>query len=466
LCLRILGNFRRIGEVTHHMRLLPLVLLALLGAAQDVKRPNFVLLMTDDQRWDTFSLAGNKLIQTPHMDRIGRDGIVFKNAFVTNALCAPSRATFLTGTYSHVNGVIDNRNRPIDPKAPWLPDLLRAAGYDVAFYGKSHTKNALRDRTWDSYFGYQGQGRYHKPLIAEDVDGKDVPHEGWMDDVVTDRAVDWLKKRGDKPFCLFLFFKAPHRSWERPARHADLMKDVDPPKPPTYADPAADKPAAFRDADNRIGNAKDILDYAKFIKDYHAVIKGVDDNVGKVFQALEDAKKLDDTALLFTGDNGFFLGEWGRYDKRFMHEVSIRVPLLIRYPKLVKAGSTSDKMAINVDWAPTVLDLAGVDIPKAMHGRSLKPLLKGEAVDWRKDWYYHYYEYPDSHKVKPHRGVRTETAKLIHYYEEPEEFELYDLAKDPEERKNVWKDDAYAALRVELTGRLRELGKELLDSTR
>lgn len=437
-----------------------IALLLALGPAQD-RRPNFILMMTDDQRWDTMSLTGCKLIDTPNMDRIGREGIVFKNAFVTNALCAPSRATFLTGTYSHVNGVVDNRNRPIDPKAPFMPDLLRAAGYEVAFYGKNHLKGALRDRTWDSYFAYNGQGRYDKPLIAEGVDGRDVPHDGWMDDVVTDKAVEWLKKRGDKPFCLFLFFKAPHRSWNRPARHAELMKDVDPPKPATFADPAADKPAAFRDADNRIGNAKDILDYAKFIKDYHATIKGVDDNIGKVFKALEETRKLDDTLMLHTGDNGFFLGEWGRYDKRFMHEVSIRVPLVIRYPKMVKAGSTSDKMAINVDWAPTVLDLAGVDIPKTMQGRSLKPLLEGKDVEWRKDWYYHYYEYPDAHKVKPQRGVRTETHKLIHYYEEPQEVELYDLSKDPNELKNLANDPVHAELRKALLERIEVLRKEL-----
>jgi arylsulfatase A-like enzyme len=439
---------------------LALALLLALGTSQE-RRPNFVLMMTDDQRWDTFSLAGNTLIRTPNMDRLGREGIVFKNAFVTNALCAPSRATFLTGTYSHVHGVIDNRNRPIDPKAPWLPDLLRAAGYEVAFYGKSHTKNALRDRTWDSYFGYQGQGRYFKPMVAEGVDKKDAPHEGWMDDVVTDRAVDWLRARGDKPFCLFLFFKAPHRSWERAPRHAELMKDVDPPKPPSFDDPAADKTAAFRDADNKIGNAKDIPQFARFVKDYHATLVGVDDNIGKVFKVLEETKKLDDTLLLHTGDNGFFLGEWGRYDKRFMHEVSIRVPLLIRYPKLIKAGSTSDKMAINVDWAPTVLDVAGLEVPKGMQGRSLKPLLEGKEVEWRQDWYYHYYEYPDAHKVKPQRGVRTSTHKLIHYYEEPQEFELYDLAKDPDERKNLANDPAYAELRTSLLKRIDALRSEL-----
>jgi arylsulfatase A-like enzyme len=437
----------------------------LLGAAPQEKahRPNFVLMMCDDQRWDTLSLVGNRLIRTPNMDRIGREGIVFRNAFVTNSLCAPCRATFLTGTYSHVNGVVDNRDRLIDPKAPFMPDLLRAAGYEVAFYGKSHLKNALRERAWDSYFGYKGQGRYTKPILAEGVDGKDEPHEGWMDDVVTDKAVDWLKGRGEKPFCLFLFFKAPHRSWEPAPRHAGLLKDVQVPVPASFDDPASDKPAAFRDADNRIGNAKDIPDYQKFMKDYHATIVGADDNIGKVFKVLEETKKLDDTVMLHTGDNGFFLGEWNRYDKRFMHEVSIRVPLVIRYPKLIKAGSTSDRMALNVDWAPTVLDLAGVAVPPAMQGRSLKPLMAGEDVAWRKDWYYHYYEYPDSHKVKPHRGVRTETHKLIHYYEAPEEVELYDLAKDPGERRNLAGDPAHESLKRDLLTRIDALRKDLGD---
>lgn len=443
--------------------LLALALLSSLGAApqQQPRRPNFVLMMSDDQRWDTLSLTGNRLIKTPNMDRIGREGIVFRNAFVTNALCSPSRATFLTGTYSHVNGVIDNRNRLIDPKAPFMPDLLRAAGYEVAFYGKNHLQGALRDRKWDSYFAYKGQGRYQKPIIAEGVDGKDVPHEGWMDDVVTDKAVDWLKGRGEKPFCLFLFFKAPHRSWERAPRHAELMKDVEVPKPASFADPAADKPAAFRDADNRIGQFKDVATLDGFVKDYMATIAGVDENIGKVFKVLEETKKLDDTLLLHTGDNGFFLGEWNRFDKRFMHEVSIRVPLVVRYPRLIKAGSNSDKMALNVDYAPTLLDLAGVAVPEAMQGRSLRPLLAGEDVEWRKDWYYHYYEYPDAHKVKPQRGVRTETHKLIHYYEEPQEFELYDLVKDPDERTNLAADPLHAALKKELLTRIDVLRNHL-----
>jgi arylsulfatase A-like enzyme len=427
-------------------------------------RPNFVIMMCDDQRWDAMSLAGNTVLKTPNMDRIGREGILFHNAFVINSLCSPSRATILTGTYSHTNGVIDNRGKvDVRPETPWMPDLLRAAGYEVAFCGKSHQKSALRDRKWDFYFGYRGQGRYKDPVIAEGTDGKDAVHPGWMDDVVTDKAIGWLKGRAEKPFCLFLFFKACHRSWERPARLADLYKDVTVPKPALWDDAGAGKPKAFLDADNKIGGFKDVADYDKFMKDYYATIVGADENVGKVLSTLASMGKLDDTMVLHTGDNGFFLGEWQRFDKRFMHEVSIRVPMVVRYPKLIKAGSVSDRMVLNLDIAPTLLDLAGVAVPKEMQGRSWAPLFKDPKAEFRKDWLYEYYEFPDGHKVKPQRGVRTEQWKLIHYYEQPEEFELYDLQKDPWEKENLYGKAEQADRAEELKVRLEELRKETGD---
>jgi arylsulfatase A-like enzyme len=420
--------------------------------------------MCDDQRWDALSIAGNTVLKTPNMDRIGREGIVFRNAFVTNSLCGPSRATILTGTYSHTNGMIDNRPKTdIRPDAPWMPDLLRAAGYEVAFCGKSHQKNAVRDRKWDYYFGYKGQGRYKDPIIAEGTDGKDTVYPGWMDDVVTDKATAWLKGRKDKPFCLFLWFKACHRSWERPARLADLYKDASVPKNALWDDQGAGKPKAFLDADNRIGGFKDVADYQAFMKDYYATIVGADENVGRVLETLTSMGKLDDTLVLHTGDNGFFLGEWQRFDKRFMHEVSIRVPMLVRYPKLIKPGSVSDRMVLNLDIAPTLLDLAGVPIPKEMQGRSWVPLFKDAKAEFRKDWLYEYYEYPDSHKVRPHRGVRTEQWKLIHYYQEPEEFELYDLEKDPWEKENLYGKAEHAEHAKQLKQRLEELRKETGD---
>lgn len=438
------------------------------GVAADA-RPNFVIIMTDDQRWDAMSCAGNTVLKTPNMDRIAKEGVFFRNAFVTNSLCAPSRACLLTGQYSHSNGVMDNKGRQIHKDTPLVSDLLRKAGYEVAFCGKSHIAGALRDREWDYYFGFKDQGRYLQPLIAEGVGGKDTVHDGYMDDVVTEHAVKWLKQKREKPFCLFLFFKACHRSWVRAPRHADLFKDAAIPKPALWDDPGKGKPQAFLNADNKIGVFKDAMTLEPMVKDYYATLTAADENVGKVFDALTQLGKLDETAMLFTSDNGFFLGEWQRFDKRFMHEVSLRVPMVMRYPKLIKAGAQSDGMVLNVDIAPTMLELAGVEVPKTMHGRSWVPLLKATAnpaakPEWRKDFLYEYFEFPGPHSVKKNRGVRTERHKLIHYYDPPEEWELYDLERDPQEKENVYGKPEYAEITKQLTARLQELRKETGDT--
>lgn len=414
------------------------------------------------------SLAGNRLLRTPNMDRIGREGIVFRNAFVTNALCSPSRASFLTGLYSHTHGVIDNKNRQIPAEIPIVSDHLRAAGYRVAFCGKSHQRGALRDRQWDYYFAYQGQGNYLKPRAAEMRDGRigpDEPYEGWMDDVVTDHAVRWLERQGDEPFCLFLFFKAPHRSWTPAPRHRELFVDDTIAKPATFDEAVKGhpgKPRAFAEADNKVGNAPDVTSL-DFVKDYYRALVGVDENVGKVLKALEERRLLDATAVIYSSDNGFFLGEWGLYDKRLMHEPSIRVPMLIRYPPLVRAGRSNTEMVLNIDVAPTMLDLAGLDAPARMHGRSMLPLLKGERTGWRKDWLYEYYEFPGAHSVKKNRGVRTRDWKLIHYFEEPQEWELYDLKHDPGELHNLYGDPRYQKRVDTLVRRMHELRTETGD---
>lgn len=429
-------------------------------------RPNFVILMTDDQRWDSMSAAGNTILQTPNMDRIANEGVRFRNMFVTNSLCAPSRATLLTGLYSHTHGVIDNRNRRIAADQPILPDLLRQAGYEVAFCGKSHVAGALRDRQWDYYFGYLGQGVYLNPNIAEGVEGKDQPYEGYMDDIVTDKAVNWIKQKHDKPFCLFLWFKAPHRSWLRARRHYDLFSHVTIPKPPTFDDDLKGypgKPESFAAANNKIGTFNDVRSLGGMIKDYYATLVAVDENIGRVFEALGKTGQLDDTVLMFTSDNGFFHGEWRLFDKRLMHEPSIRVPLLVRYPKRINPGSRNDRMVLNIDIAPTVLDLAGMETPKWMHGRSMTPLFDGDPKDWRKDWLYEYFEYPNEHEVPRQRGVRSDRYKLIHYYDAPEAFELYDLKKDPGERNNLYGNAEYDALARQLLRRLAELRKETGD---
>jgi len=438
--------------------------------------PNIVVMMTDDQRFDYLGCAGHPFLKTPNTDRIAREGARFRNAFVTNALCAPSRATLLTGLYSHAHGVRDNLGAKLDPAAVWLPDRLRAAGYDVAFCGKSHVPGHFRDKTWDYYFGFAGQGDYLKPKIAESrpdgTIGPDRPYAGWMDDVVTDHAIDWMKRPRTKPFALFLFFKAPHRQWHPADRHKGLYKDAAVNKPALWDDPGTGKPLAFLQAANMFGQYPDTKDYDGMIRDYCRCLTGVDDNVGRVLAALEGLKALDETAVFYTSDNGFFLGEWQRFDKRFMHEPSIRVPLLLRYPKRVKPGQTPDGMVLNVDIAPTVLALAGLQVPTAMHGTSVLPLVApaegGRPPAWRDAFLYEYFEFPDhSHNVPKHRGVRTAKWKYIHYYDPPfgwkEEFELYDLEVDPGERHNLAGVPKYRPVVEQMKARLGQLRKETGD---
>ncbi|MCS7166096.1 MAG: sulfatase [Gemmatales bacterium] len=435
--------------------------------SQANERPNFVIFLTDDQRADAMSCAGNTILQTPNMDRLAREGMRFLNMFVINSLCAPSRATLLTGLYSHVHGVIDNKKRNIPAEIPIVSDYLRQAGYEVAFCGKSHMAEALRDRTWDYYFGYRGQGDYLNPRIAESPKLKDIEYSGYVDDIVTDRAVNWLQGKRQKPFCLFLWFKAPHRPWTRAPRHGHLFRDITIPKPPTYdlrtlGSPG--KPKAFHLADNKIGSFPDVKSLDQLVKDYYATLVAVDENVGKVLDVLQETGQLNKTAIFLTSDNGFFLGEWQAFDKRFMHEPSIRVPLLVRYPPLVREGTTCAKMVLNLDIAPTIMELAGLPVPAHMQGRSLVPLLRGlQPENWRTDWLYEYYEYPGPHKVRKHRGIRTERYKLIHYYEDPEEFELYDLQNDPEERNNLYAQPGTENLVISLRRRMEELRRETRD---
>jgi arylsulfatase A-like enzyme len=424
-------------------------------------------------------LNGNRILETPNLDRLGREGIQFQNSFVANALCLPSRATALTGLHSHSTGCVDNRERVIPVDVPLFTDLLRAAGYEVALFGKAHV-GRLGERQWDYYFGFPGAAAdYFWPRIEDGANGKiesNRVYEGYVDDLVTDRAIGWLKQKRDKPFCLILWFQSPHAPFFRARRHLDLYNGVPIPKPATFDDDLKGypgKPRAFAEADNKIGGpyaqggaTKDncARSLEEMVKDYYAGVAVVDDNLGKVFQALADIGQLDDTAIMFSSDHGFFLGEWRMYDKRFMHEPSIRTPMLVRYPRLVRAGSRAGQMVLNTDIAPTFLELAGISVPPAMQGRSLVPLLKGEeSRPWRKDWLYEYYEYPGPHNVRRNRGVRTERHKLIHYYAAPEEFELYDLQEDPGELHNLYGDPRHATLARDLRRRIQELREETGD---
>ena len=456
------------------------------------KQPNLVIFLGEGLRYDELSCAGHPLVKTPHMDRISREGMTFKNAFVTNALCLPSRASLLTGMYSHSINATGNEpaekaanpketgNGPIPHDIPLVSELLRKAGYEVAFFGKAHIKHGLQDRHWDYYFGFNGRTDYYNPLLTEGIAGKfsePKRYEGFLDDVVTDRALAWLEQKRDKPFCIFLNPFAPHAPFYRARRHLDLYNGVPIPKPATFDDDLKGfpgKPRAFAEANNKIGTT--ILSddnprtLEEVVKNHYAGVVDNDDNLGRVVDLIERAGQLDDTAVILTSDHGFFLGEWGMYDKRFMHEPSIRVPLMVRYPRLVKAGATCEQVALNVDIAPTLLELAGAPIP-SMHGRSLVPILKNAPPqNWRKDWLYEYFEYPQWEHVRPHRGVRTERYKLIHYHplaafpDEPEEFELYDLQKDPGELHNLYGKAGYATLTQQLLNRITELRKETGDN--
>ena len=439
-----------------------------------VRRPNFVFITTDGHRPQALSLNGNPIVQTPNFDRIGREGIQFRNSFCVNALCSPSRASFLTGLYSHTTGCVDNNDREIPKETPLFTDFLRAAGYEVGLFGKTHIKG-VAERNWDYYFGYPyGDTDYFWPQVIEGANGKvgkPKIYEGYVEDLLADRAIQWLKQEREKPFCLNLWFQSPHSPFYRPRRLLDRYNGVSIPKPGTFDDDLKGypgKPRAFVEADDTIGGyIKQSLtkgncarSLEELTKDYYACIEAADQNAGRVLQALSEMGRLDDTVIIFSSDHGFFLGEWRKYDKRFMHEPSIRTPMLVRYPGMIRAGSTSDRMVLNLDIAPTLLELAGLPIPESMHGRSMVPLLKGEDPrNWRKDWLYEYYEYPGQHNVRKHRGVRTDRYKYIHYYEAPEEFEVYDLQEDPGEVHNLYGNPRYATLTQDLRQRLAELRK-------
>ena len=442
-------------------------------------RPNLIFMTTDGHRPDALSLNGNRILQTPNFDRIGREGVQFRNSFVTNALSLPSRATALTGLHTHVTGCVDNQDRAIPSDIPMFTDLLRDAGYEVGLFGKAHVRD-LGKRKWDYYFGYPGAATdYFWPVITEGSNGEVGPpqtYEGYVEDVVMDKAIHWLKQKREKPFCLIFWFQSPHAPFFRPRRLLDLYNGVRIPKPATFDDDLKGypgKPRAFADADDSIGtyvrrsqtrgNCARTLE--EVVKDYYAGIVAADENVGKLFQALTEMGQLDDTAIMFSADHGFFLGEWRKYDKRFMHEPSIRTPMLIRYPKMARRGGVNvDQMVTNLDIAPTFLEMAGLDVPKRMQGLSMVPFLKGETPKvWRKDWLYEYYEYPGAHNVRKNRGVRTDRYKYIHYYEQPEEFEMYDLQEDPGELHNLYGQPRHMDLARQLRRRLEEIREETGD---
>ena len=395
------------------------------------------------------------------MDRIAQDGVRFSNMFVTTSLCGPSRASYLTGLYTHNHGVRRN-GMALSAKHQTFPELMKNAGFETALVGKWHNTDLGRNRGFDYHFGFRGQGRYYNPIISENY-GPEKEYKGHVTDILAEKAIEFIKKDHANPFCLLLWFKAPHRSFHPAERFKSLYAEDTIPEPDNFHDDYRGRPDAVKNANMKIGDFADIPDYQTFVKDYYRCLAGVDENVGRVLDTLAEGGLEENTAVIYAGDNGFFIGEHHFFDKRFMYEESIRVPLLVKYPKLTGSGLVLPEMALNVDIAPTILDLAGIPVPEKMDGRSLKGLLEGKKTDWRKDFLYEYYEYPGAHSGRMNRGVRTERWKYIHYFGEPQEFELYDLQKDPQEMNNLIHNSDYRTVVEMLRERLEKLRVETCD---
>jgi arylsulfatase A-like enzyme len=444
--------------------------------AAPAARPNILFLLGEGVRWNELHATGNTLIATPHLDRIVREGVDFKNAFCVNALCSPGRASLMTGQYSHTTGVVDNQERQIPSSAPFFPDLLREAGYEVAYFGKTHVREGFRNYDWDYYFGFDGQADYFHPQIFEGAHGKYSPatrHDGYVDDIVTAKLVEWLARPHEKPVFVCMGFFAPHGPFFRPRNLVNLLNGVKIPMPATFNDDLTDFPGktdAIREQGNRIGTSElgraTPRSLEEITKDHYAGVVSNDENTGKIFAALGPLGGLEKTAVLFTSDHGYFLGEFDLYDKRFMYEPSIRIPLAIRLPGQAKAGSSVTQMVLNIDVAPTLLQIAGVTVPASMQGRSLLPFLQHQIpANWRKDWLYEYYEYPSPEMVRPERGIRTERYKLISFYTQ-DQWEFYDLVSDPLERHNLYSEPAQQDRIATMKLRLKQLRRETGDDGR
>jgi arylsulfatase A-like enzyme len=470
----------------------------------EAKRPNILFIFSDDHAYQAISAYNDprKLIQTPNIDRLANEGIRFNRCFVTNSICGPSRATVITGKYSHMNGFYNNTNSRFDGTQATMPKLLQTAGYQTAIVGKWHL---VTDPTGFDYWEIlPGQGIYYNPPMIRN--GEKVKHDGYVTDIITDLTLNWLKNRDkSKPFLMMCHHKAPHREWEPALKYLNHDNDRTYETPPTLFDDYAGRGkaeheqdmtiaktmndrdlklvappdltpeqrkawdayyeprnAAFRKA-NPQGNDLVRWKYNRYMHEYLGCIKSVDESVGQVLKFLDDEGLADNTLVVYSADQGFYLGEHGWFDKRWIFTESLRTPLLVRWPGKVKPGSVNEDIVSNLDYAETLLAAAGVSVPAEMQGRSFVPILQGQTPsDWRKAFYYHYYEYPGPHNVARHYAVATARYKLVHFYEpEFNYWELFDLEKDPLELKSVYGQPEYATVQQELGVELARLRKEL-----
>jgi len=493
--------------------------------------PNIIFIMSDDHAYQAISAYDNTLIKTPNIDRIAKMGMLFTNASVTNSICAPSRATILTGKHSHINGKIDNLS-PFDTTNVTFPQLFQQAGYQTAMFGKLHFGN--NPKGFDEFKILPGQGSYYNPDFITKHEGN-IKVDGYVTDIITDMTLDWLsnERKAEDPFLLMYLHKAPHRPWELAERHMEEFTNRTFPEPATLFDdysgrtpPAAEaemnilkhmgwsgdtklKPEVLKrfgipdvggiDTSRFIGqmnrytpsqleNFKKYYDpitedfikkypsmsqedlmrwkYQRYMQDYLGTIRAVDENVGRLLDYLEANDLMENTIIVYTSDQGFYLGEHGWYDKRFIYDESFKTPLLISWPDKIKPGSRSDELVQNLDFAQTFLEAAEIQSSSDMQGESLIPILTGQEDQWTRDAvYYHYYEYPAEHMVNRHYAIVTKAYKLVHYYFVEDEWELLDRNKDPLELKNFYNDPEYAEIRADLHKRLEDIRIKYKDST-
>lgn len=440
------------------------------AAAGSAPRPNVLVILTDDMRWDSMSCAGHPYFKTPHIDRLAKEGARFENVFVTTSLCSPSRASLLSGRYARAHGVLNNFTEY--PNAlPGYPRRLKEAGYETAYIGKWHMgeDNDQQRPGFDFWMSHRGQGNYFDNEFNVNGARRQLP--GYYTTIVTDHAVKWLQGAHDKPWMLILGHKAPHGGPIQPEpRFEHALDKTSIPLPVNYHDYAAPgKPAWLAESLATWHGAKGPLygqkEYDRFVRAYLSTLLSVDESVGRIYAALRDSGQLDNTILVFTSDNGFVLGEHGRVDKRTMYEESIRVPLLVRYPPLVRAGSTVKPMVLSLDLAPSLIELCGAEPLRDIQGRSWKSLVAGKGGRWRDSFLYEY-NYEKQFPYTPNvRGVRTDEWKLIRYPHgdgQPDRFkaELYHLKDDPYEMRNLIDDPRHAAQRAKLERELDRLSRE------